>query len=121
VLDAYILIESYPGNTVIVAVQVQTVPGVVKTEIVTGPYDVIARAQAQDMDALAKRVTAQIQALPGVMRTATCIIGQPSFPLSGPRSRGVPISHWQAPFSHWQAPWNRHHTQSKFPKLLTGK
>jgi hypothetical protein len=102
VLDAYILIESHLGNAAIVAVQVQTVPGVLETEIVTGPYDVVARAQAQDMDELAKRVISQIQSLPGVMRTATCTIVQPSFSLSGSRSRGQPTS-------HWRTRWNRHH------------
>jgi Lrp/AsnC ligand binding domain len=100
VLDAYILTESHLDNAPIVAAQVQNVPGVWETEIVTGPYDVVARARARDMDELVMRVAFQLQALPGVMRTATCI--KTSFSLSGLPSRSLPTS-------HWRARWNRHH------------
>jgi Lrp/AsnC ligand binding domain len=78
VLDAYILIQTELTETAFVAGRVQTVPGVLETEIVTGPYDLIARAQAHDLDKLAERVTSQIQALPGVLRTVTCAAVQPS-------------------------------------------
>lgn len=37
-----------------------------------GPYDVIARAQAPNIDQLAKFVVAQVHSLPGVERTVTC-------------------------------------------------
>jgi hypothetical protein len=77
VLNAYILIQSDMGGAAVVAESVRAVPGVLETEIVTGCYDVVARAQAHDMDELATRVTPQIQALRGVMRTVTCIIVQP--------------------------------------------
>jgi Lrp/AsnC ligand binding domain len=100
-LEGYILIESHLGNAAIVAAQVQTIPGVLETEILTGPYDVVARVRAQDMDELVKRVTAQIQALPGVMRTATCT--KPSFSLPRRRSRGPALT------SSWRTRWNRHH------------
>jgi hypothetical protein len=75
VLDAYILIQTQLSKTAIVAELVRAVPGVLETEIVTGPYDVVARAHAHDVD---KLVTSQIHALPGVMRTVTCPIIQPS-------------------------------------------
>jgi len=39
---------------------------------VAGPYDVIARAQARDIDELGKLVTSQVQALDGVKRTMSC-------------------------------------------------
>jgi DNA-binding Lrp family transcriptional regulator len=77
VLDVYVLMQTQLTKTAIVAQLVRTVPGVSETEIVTGPYDVVARVQARDMNELAKEVT-QIQALPGVTRTAICTIVQPS-------------------------------------------
>jgi len=40
--------------------------------ILAGPYDVIARAQARNIDELAKLVTSQVQALDGVSRTMSC-------------------------------------------------
>jgi DNA-binding Lrp family transcriptional regulator len=39
---------------------------------VAGPYDVIARAQARDIDELARLVTSRVQALEGVRRTMSC-------------------------------------------------
>jgi DNA-binding Lrp family transcriptional regulator len=37
-----------------------------------GPYDVVARAQARDIDELARLVASHIQALHGVRRTLSC-------------------------------------------------
>ena len=47
-------------------------PGVSETASPAGPYDVIARAQARNIDELAKLVTSQVQALDGVSRTMSC-------------------------------------------------
>jgi DNA-binding Lrp family transcriptional regulator len=43
-----------------------------ETASVAGPYDVIARAQAPDIDELAKLAASQVQDLDGVTRTLTC-------------------------------------------------
>jgi Lrp/AsnC ligand binding domain len=61
-----------------VAELVRAVPGVLETAVVLGPYNIIARAQARDMDTLTELVTPQIQALSGVTRTATCPVSPPS-------------------------------------------
>jgi DNA-binding Lrp family transcriptional regulator len=71
-IAAYILIETEPGKAATVAAALRNVPGVLETASVAGPYDVIARAQAPDIDELAKRAAAQVQALDGVTRTLTC-------------------------------------------------
>jgi DNA-binding Lrp family transcriptional regulator len=47
-------------------------PGVPETAVLAGPYDVIARAQAQDTDELARLVTSRVQAVDGVLRTMSC-------------------------------------------------
>jgi hypothetical protein len=47
---------------------------VVKVDPVTGPYDVIARAQADDLDLLAKGTVMPMQELDGITRTLTCPI-----------------------------------------------
>jgi hypothetical protein len=47
-------------------------PGISGTATLAGPYDVIARAQARDIDELARLVTARVQALDGVSRTMSC-------------------------------------------------
>jgi DNA-binding Lrp family transcriptional regulator len=41
---------------------------------VTGPYDVIARAEAESMDELGRMIVSRIQSVKGVTRTLTCPI-----------------------------------------------
>ena len=72
VIAAYILIQTEPGTAAIVAAALRDVPGVSETASLAGPYDAIARAQARDMDELARLVTSQVQALDGVTRTISC-------------------------------------------------
>ena len=98
--DAYILIQAELSKTAIVAALVHTVPGVSETQIVIGPYDVIARAQAPDMK-LAEQVTAQIQAIRGVTRTTACTIVQPSRrrPISPGRTRWIRQARWAPDWS----------------------
>ena len=95
-IDAYILIQAELSKTTMVAALVRTVPGVSETEIVTGPYDVIARAQTPDMNNLAEQVISQIQAIRGVTQTATCTIVQPSRrrPISPGRTRWISQARW---------------------------
>ena len=51
---------------------IRDIAGVTLAEDVTGPYDVIVRAEARTMDELGKLVVARIQAVPGITRTLTC-------------------------------------------------
>ena len=71
-IAAYILIQAEPGKAATVAAALRDVPGVLETASVAGPYDVIARAQAPDIDELAKLAASRVQALDGVTRTLTC-------------------------------------------------
>jgi DNA-binding Lrp family transcriptional regulator len=72
VIAAYILIQTEAGQAATVAAALRAVPGVSETASLAGPYDVIARAQAGNIDELAKLVTSQVQALDGVSRTMSC-------------------------------------------------
>ena len=54
------------------ATQIAEIPGVTQAEDVTGPYDVIVRAEANNVDELGKLVVARIQAVAGITRTLTC-------------------------------------------------
>jgi DNA-binding Lrp family transcriptional regulator len=71
-VSAYILIQTEVGKAGAVAEQVDDIPGVVAAEDVTGPYDVIVRAEAGNVDELGKMVVSKIQAIPGITRTLTC-------------------------------------------------
>ncbi len=71
---AYILIQTELGEAAAVARAAAEVPGVVTAEDVTGPYDVIVKAEAANVDELGKLVVSRIQAVPGITRTLTCPI-----------------------------------------------
>ena len=71
-VQAYILIQTEVGKAATVAIQIAEIPGVTQAEDVTGPYDVIVRAEASNVDELGKLVVARIQAVAGITRTLTC-------------------------------------------------
>jgi DNA-binding Lrp family transcriptional regulator len=72
VVQAYILIQTEVGKAAQVAKEVAEIKGVTSAEDVTGPYDVIVRAEASNVDDLGKLVVAKIQAVEGITRTLTC-------------------------------------------------
>jgi DNA-binding Lrp family transcriptional regulator len=72
VVQAYILIQTEVGKAAQVATEVAAIKGVTQAEDVTGPYDVIVRAEARNVDDLGKLVVAKIQAVDGITRTLTC-------------------------------------------------
>ncbi len=71
-VQAYILIQTDVGKSAAVSQAVSGLDGVILAEDVTGPYDVVVRAEAADVDELAKLVVARVQAVPGITRTLTC-------------------------------------------------
>ena len=71
-VHAYILIQTEVGKAAAVAAEISGIPGVTTAEDVTGPYDVIVRAEAKSVDELGKLVVAKIQAVEGITRTLTC-------------------------------------------------
>jgi DNA-binding Lrp family transcriptional regulator len=73
-VQAYILVQTEVGKAAEVAVRIGAIAGVTQAEDVTGPYDVIVRAEAENVDDLGRLVVAQIQAVAGITRTLTCPI-----------------------------------------------
>ena len=71
-VQAYILIQTEVGKAAAVAAAIGDLDGVAQAEDVTGPYDVIVRAEAQSVDELGKLVVAKIQGVDGITRTLTC-------------------------------------------------
>ena len=71
-VEAYVLIQTEVGKAASVAEAVREIPGVANADDVTGPYDVIVKASAGDVDQLGKLVVAKIQAVEGITRTLTC-------------------------------------------------
>jgi DNA-binding Lrp family transcriptional regulator len=72
VVQAYILIQTEVGKAAAVAREIADVKGVTQAEDVTGPYDVLVRAEATNVDELGKLVVARVQSVEGITRTLTC-------------------------------------------------
>lgn len=75
-VTAYILIQTEVGKAGHVTDQVRAIEGVVAVDPVTGPYDIVARAEAADLDLLAKGTVMPMQELEGITRTLTCPVLQ---------------------------------------------
>jgi DNA-binding Lrp family transcriptional regulator len=74
VVEAFMLIQTEVGRAEVVAKQLATLPGVLSSEYVTGPYDVVARIGAETLDGLQAEVVPQVQRVTGITRTLTCPI-----------------------------------------------
>jgi DNA-binding Lrp family transcriptional regulator len=73
-VSAYILIQTEVGKAADVATKVGDIDGVITSEDVTGPYDVIVRAEAESMDDLGRMVVSRVQMIEGITRTLTCTV-----------------------------------------------
>jgi DNA-binding Lrp family transcriptional regulator len=71
-VEAYVLIQTEVGKAASVATAIAEIEGVTSAEAVTGPYDAVVHARADDVDSLGKLVVARIQAVEGITRTLTC-------------------------------------------------
>jgi len=71
-VQAYILIQTEVGKASSVAKAVSAIAGVTIAEGVTGPYDVIMRAESASMEDLGRIVLAKVQGVAGITRTLTC-------------------------------------------------
>ena len=71
-VHAYILIQTEVGKANSVAAAIRSIPGVTLAEGVTGPYDVIMRAESSPMEEFGRAILSKVQAVPGITRTLTC-------------------------------------------------
>lgn len=71
-VQAYILVQTDIGRASEVARAIMLIDGVTASDDVTGPYDVIVRAEAASVDDLGKLILAKVQAVAGITRTLTC-------------------------------------------------
>ncbi len=71
-VHAYVLIQTDVGKAAHVALEVGRIEGVLVADGVTGPYDVIARAESPSMNDLGRMVVRDIQQIEGITRTITC-------------------------------------------------
>ena len=68
------LIQTEVGRAEVVAKQLAALAGVLSSEYVTGPYDVVVRVGADTMSDLQDNVVPNVQQVAGITRTLTCPI-----------------------------------------------
>jgi DNA-binding Lrp family transcriptional regulator len=67
------LIEASPGAGNDVLEAARAMPSTVQADRVTGPYDVIVVLEADDLNELGAVLHDDIQAIPGITRTMSCL------------------------------------------------
>ena len=71
-IAAYILIQTEAGKAATVAAALRELPDVSETASLAGPYDIIVRAEAPDLDALGRLLRSRVQVIDGVSQTTSC-------------------------------------------------
>ena len=77
-VTAYVLIETAVGKSKDVLVGITQLDKVKSANSVTGPYDVIAVIEAENMTDIGDLVVEKISRINGIGRTVTCIAIEPS-------------------------------------------
>lgn len=70
---AFVLIEAAVGKNKEVVTALRLIKGVKTVDSVTGPYDVIAVVEGENLNEIGDLVTAKIQLVPDISRTVTCL------------------------------------------------
>lgn len=74
---AFILVECQPGQIAAATRELKELEGVEQVDSILGPYDVVLCTKKDDLDTLGNFVTEQVQRVPGVKGTTTCLSIQP--------------------------------------------
>jgi DNA-binding Lrp family transcriptional regulator len=72
-VTAYVLINTSPGRAMDVAKKLQGTRGITVADAITGEYDVIARIEGEDVNAIGGVIVESIQKIEGVFKTVTCL------------------------------------------------
>ena len=70
---AFVLIETAVGKTKEVVSVLNKMDGLKSVDTVTGPYDIIAVIEAEDLNKMGDLITDRIHIIEGIDRTVTCL------------------------------------------------
>ena len=73
-MKAYVLIEVRTGSIPEVIRNLRHLDGILEANMTFGPYDAVAIIEAKDVAGLGDLIAKQIQPIPGVLDTITCLI-----------------------------------------------
>ena len=69
----YILIETAVGKTNDVSIALKEIPMMQAVDTVTGPFDIIAVAEADDLPSIGDLISDGMHNIPGIVKTVTCL------------------------------------------------
>jgi len=72
-MKAYVLIKIRAGEIKDVVHQLRRIDKIVEANMTFGPYDAVTVIEAPDMSSLGNLIAAEIQPIPGVEQTLTCL------------------------------------------------
>ena len=70
---AFLLIETAVGKTKEVVSILKKMEGLKSVDTVTGPYDIIAVLEAEDLNKIGDLITDKIHTIEGISRTIACL------------------------------------------------
>ncbi len=70
---AYILIETAVGKTSEVSAALKDMAMMESVDTVTGPFDIIAVAEANDLPSIGDLISDGMHGIPGIVKTVTCL------------------------------------------------
>jgi DNA-binding Lrp family transcriptional regulator len=70
---AFVLIETGVGKSAEVLKILKKTAGIKSVDAVTGPYDIIAIIEGEDLNTIGSLVTGKIHPVSGISRTVTCL------------------------------------------------
>lgn len=73
-LNGYVLIEAEPGRAEDIHRRLRELRGVKQSNLVTGPFDLIAFVESGDLQTAGELILHEIQRIPGVRKTETCVV-----------------------------------------------
>lgn len=76
-MKAYVMIHVRPGSVPEVVRNLRRLKGVSEANMTFGPYDVVATIEVNDFNTLGPLIAGEIQPIPGVIDTLTCLVVDP--------------------------------------------
>tara|TARA_Y100001936_G_scaffold248969_1_gene298073 strand:- start:2007 stop:2240 length:234 start_codon:yes stop_codon:yes gene_type:complete len=70
---AYILIETAVGKTNNVSLSLKDMEMMKSVDTVTGPWDIIAVAEVDDLPSIGELISEKLHAIDGIVKTVTCL------------------------------------------------
>ena len=72
-MKAYVLIKIRAGEVKDVVRQLRKLENTIEAHMTFGPYDAVAVMSAEDLNRLGVLIASEIQPIPGVLETLTCV------------------------------------------------